>query len=134
MLPTSESAEDVVQDVFYRLLRQKNLLEMRNPQAYLMVTARNVVIDRLRSARSVTLLEEAHSDESMEQPTLAHLEMLIAIEKGLQELPERCRQVFVLKRFKGMDTAVIAETLGISQRMVQKHLAKAMVHLFDRLT
>jgi RNA polymerase sigma-70 factor (ECF subfamily) len=45
---------------------------------------------------------------------------------AVQELPEKCRQVFVLSRFRGMRHKEVAQRCGISTRMVEKHLTRGM--------
>ena len=133
MLPASESAEDVVQEIFYRVLKQKNPLALENPKAFLMTMARNAVIDRLRKIRPTSEVGE-QIEGNPGQQTLKHSEMLVAIEQGLRDLPERCRKVFILKRFHGKETAEIARIMGVSPRMVQKYIARAMSHFYERLT
>ncbi|MDE5731497.1 MAG: sigma-70 family RNA polymerase sigma factor [Bacteroidales bacterium] len=48
------------------------------------------------------------------------------MDKVLDSLPERCREVFMLSRFKKMKNREIAEHLGISVSMVEKHIRKAL--------
>lgn len=56
-----------------------------------------------------------------------------ALEVALAELSPRARAIFLMRRFDEMGTGDIARTLGISPRMVQKHLTHAVSHLYDRL-
>lgn len=52
-----------------------------------------------------------------------HLDMIVA---AVHELPDRCRQVFVLSRFHGMRHKEVARRCGISVSMVEKHLTKGL--------
>ena len=52
---------------------------------------------------------------------------------GLRELPERTRNVFLLARLENMKQAEIARRLGVSVSGVEKHLARAIAHLSQRL-
>ena len=133
VLPASESPEDLVHDVFYRILKQEDLSALRNPRAFLMTATRNAAIDRLRKLKSSPLAEAGQEEERLDRTAMDGSEMMIAIEQALKLLPERQRQVFVLRRFRGMDTGTVAEALGISTRMVQIHLAKAMTHFHEQL-
>jgi len=133
ILPSYESPEDLVQDVFYRLLKHRDISSLRNPRAFLMTATRNAAIDRLRSLSNSPLVEAPEEELAPEGGAMAGVETMIAIERALKLLPERQRQVFVLRRFKGMDTAEVAAALGISERMVQKHLAKAISHFHEQL-
>jgi RNA polymerase sigma factor (sigma-70 family) len=47
---------------------------------------------------------------------------------AIDELPPRCREVFLLSRFESMANGEIAIRLGISRNMVEKHLIKALLH------
>ena len=126
-------SEDLVQDVFYRILKQEDLPALRNPRAFLMAATRNAAIDRLRKLKANPLVEAGPEQGAPGRALLDGAETMIAIEQALKLLPARQRQVFVLQRFKGMDTRSVAEALGISPRMVQKHLAKAMSHFHEQL-
>ncbi len=131
ILPAGESAEDLVQDVFYRILKQDNLETLRNPRAFLMTAARNAAIDRLRKKRPEP--DQYQELDLPEKSSMDEAQMVIAIERAFGELPQRCRQVFVYSRLRGLDTNTIARAMGISPRMVQKHMSKAMAHFQDRL-
>ncbi|MEJ8567975.1 RNA polymerase sigma factor [Elongatibacter sediminis] len=129
VLPARESAEDLVQDVFCRLLDHPDLASLNNPQAFLMASARNAAIDRLRKLRPQADVADLDLRPAGGAP-LDETELASAIGSALESLPDRCREVFVLRRFKGMDTAAVARRMGISKRMVQKHVAAALAH-FD---
>jgi len=133
MLPVSESEEDVLQDIFCRVLQYQLPEKINNPQAFLMVVARNTVIDRLRKISSHPHSDETTEDVYLNQQVLTQSEMLIAIDKALHEIPNKSRLIFKLRRFEGMTTAEVASHLNISHRAVQKHLAKAMAHLYEQL-
>lgn len=135
MLPPDLLAEDVVQEIFTRLMAHADLSRVANPKAYMMAMARNCVIDYLRRNResqTVTHTDNRVADDD-EENTLQFGEMIIEVEKALNDLPKRCREVFILSRYKGLKTSEIAERLGISPRMVQKHLVIAFDHLRERL-
>lgn len=52
----------------------------------------------------------------------------------LDELPEKCREVFILSYLHDMKNAEIAQVLGISQRTVEAHMYKALKYLRERLS
>lgn len=134
MLPSGLSAEDVVQEVFSRLVAHNDLSTLTHPTAYMKTIAKNCVVNYLRKHQKVTNIDDNESDLREEDTyTLQHSEMMIAIEEALNDLPQRCRMVFILSRYKGLDTHEIAEALSISPRMVQKHLVKAFDHFRERL-
>ncbi|MNC66686.1 putative RNA polymerase sigma factor FecI [compost metagenome] len=64
---------------------------------------------------------------SAEERTQA-LQLLHAIADMLQGLPERPRRAFLMARLSGMGYAQIGQQLGVSERMVKKYMAQAMLH------
>lgn len=136
-LSKQEDIEDVFQETFCRVLEDERADSLENPAAFLQRTARNIVIDRYR--RNRLQLESATKglgeigDYPQEDTFLDFGEMSSAYLEALAELPERCRQVFLMCRHDGLSNAEIAKNLGISMRMVQKHLVKALAHFHNRL-
>ncbi|ORE87324.1 ECF sigma factor [Oceanococcus atlanticus] len=53
-------------------------------------------------------------------------QQLLDVLRAIADLPPRCREVFVLYRFKSLSQAQIAEQLGISRNMVERHVMRAM--------
>ena len=64
--------------------------------------------------------------------TLARERLAILID-AVNDLPPRCREVFLLSRFDALTNGQIADRLGITRNMVEKHIIKAMVHCRRRL-
>jgi len=52
---------------------------------------------------------------------------------AVDDLPPRCREVFLMSRLDGLGNGEIAGRLGISRNMVEKHIIKAMMHCRRRL-
>ena len=59
------------------------------------------------------------------------LETLTELDALLDRLPSRVRQAFLLAQLEGLTYAVIAERLGVSERMVKKYMAQAMLHCLE---
>ena len=57
----------------------------------------------------------------------------MALKRALAELPERTREIFRLNRIEGMTHAEVARHLDICDSSVQKHLAKALAYVMQRL-
>ncbi|MCG5241828.1 RNA polymerase sigma factor [Azospirillum doebereinerae] len=133
-------AEDVVQDTYLRLRSLGALPEIDNPRSYLFRMADNIALDRIRAETRMgkrfapeELGLERPLDEPDAEATLEHKQRLDCLSRALDELPPRCREVFVLHKFDGMSHADIAAHLGISRSMVEKHVMKALAHCRDRL-
>lgn len=127
-----EDIEDAIQEAFYKVLQGGQIKKIDNPGAYLNKIARNILIDRYRKRRLEKNVNDSYHlnsyDESREEIFLEYGELTIAYQKALSDLPGKCRQVFLMRRFDGLANSEIAETLGISIRMVQKHMIKALAH------
>jgi RNA polymerase sigma factor (sigma-70 family) len=139
-LPNSADVEDLVQEALARFMATADSSHIREPQAYLFRIARNLVTDYHRHlGRPATA--PADLDTGWSEPAVApdqeerrhHQDLQRAFEAALQELPPRCREVFILNRFDELPTWAIALRLRITPRMVQKHMANALTHLYARL-
>lgn len=126
---------DLVQQVFLHLSRHPDIETVRHPDAYIFRTASNALKDHLRRgqlrerlADSLILTGEA-ADPASPDRVLQGREAMARIACALRELPERTRDVFVLRCFEGLTHAEIARLHGISERAVEKHFAKAIVYL-----
>lgn len=133
-------AEDMAQEVFVRLSASETGDEIRHPRAYIFRIARNLLIDRSRArVRPLDLAQPLDSESEMlhvkpEQENALHLEELRrVVETALGELPLKCRDAFVLRRYHDLPTSQVAATLGISTRMVQKYLVQALTLIEGRV-
>lgn len=129
------NAADLAHDTFLRILGASELSDLREPRAYLTTTATRLLIDRARRER----IEQAYLAElSMAADTagyhpsseeihaaVAALERFCAV---IAELSEKPRQAFLLHYLDGATHAAIAMRLGVSTKMIQKYLVKALVH------
>ena len=131
-------AEDLTQEVFVRLARSGR--EVETAEAYIFQTAANQLRDRARHERTRAAYRlglgalQAEQVEVLDPArVLVGREALGRLIGGLEELPERTREIFILYRLENMTRVEIAGGLGISVSAVEKHLARAMVHLARRL-
>jgi RNA polymerase sigma factor (sigma-70 family) len=132
--------EDAAQEVFARLSRRDGVSAIERLDAYLFETAANVAIDyhRRGATRHVTAHDvyddrvHALEDFSPERVYCGR-EEVGALLRGLRELPERTRSIFLLARLENMKQAEIAQRMGVSLSGVEKHLARAVTHLSSRL-
>ncbi|SRR5579859_191695 len=125
-------AEDRVQEAYLRMLEAGSAAPIRNRETYFKRILRNLRIDGIRrTARQAALpIDEALADPQPgpDRAALARIE-LEAVAKALQKLPPRCRHAFELHRFGNLSYAEIAQRMGISISMVEKHIAEAVLRL-----
>ena len=132
--------QDLVQQVFLSLSRHPDVAAIKNPDAYIFQTAANTLRDHLRRdvVRSRCELREEIADTaggsafSPERVLLGQEEMA-RIAAALRQLPERTRDIFMLRCFEGLKHGEIAGLYGISVRAVEKHAAKALAHMNQAL-
>lgn len=127
---------DLVQDVLLRLARLRDLDSVEKPEHYLFATAASALRDQARrdvAQRRADHIEfdvNAHggSDFSPDR-VIQGRQALAALHGALRQLPERTRDVFVLRVLEEQKTADVAKALAISTRAVESHYAKALAHI-----
>lgn len=128
---TQDEVSDLMQEVYYRILRMESFDHVREPQGFLMQTAKNILKDRLRRDAIVSFeavadlddLDIADSAPSPERVALARAELKWVL--GIvANLPARCRQVFRARRIYGLSQTETAISLGISENIVEKEMMK----------
>lgn len=129
---------DLRQELYVRLYdAARNGLPART-QAFVFTAARNLLINRVRRARIVSIELVADLDDlnvSMDTVTpereVASRQELRRLQDGLDRLPPRCGDVVRLRRIEGLSQKETAERLGISVRTVEKHMMYGMRALLD---
>lgn len=130
---------DLVQDVFLRLSQLNDTSVIEKPENYLFRTASNALRDHFRRSAvrpthsAETFMEHHGGSDFSPTDVLEGRESIVALQAALRELPERTRDVFVLKMLEGHKTADVARAMGISTRAIEKHLAKALAHISQAL-
>jgi len=135
-----ETASDILQDAFLRVVHSKTPVGIKNPRAFLFRVVSNLAVDYLRNSkrRSARYDDEAELTEQPDPaPSVDHLlytqERIAHLRLAVSELPPRCREVFILHKFKHYPYSAIMNELGISESTVLKHLVKAMEHCRRRM-
>lgn len=127
---------DLVQDVLMRLARLGDLSSIDQPEHYVFRTASSALRDKAR--RDIARYQSDHvefdaavhggSDFSPER-VLAGREAVAAMSAALRSLPEKTRDIFVLRVFEEQKTAQVAAAFGMSTRSIELHYARALAHL-----
>lgn len=127
-----EVAEEVVQDVFFNIWKNRETLHIRQSlQSYLYRAAYNNSMMHLRKMRREHFMEDHASPEPrLDEPDPSQLiqldEVSQLISQTLERLPERTREIFRLNRQEGLKYREIAQRLSISEKTVEANMGKAL--------
>ena len=131
--PTLPDHDDLVQETYVRTLRAYEGGRVTHARAFLFTTARNAAIDLFRRRRSHPHEEisEASALPVLEEPAAAydareHEQRLDILLEAILALPERCRQVMMLRHLDGLSYKEIATRLEISPETVKVHMIKGV--------
>lgn len=140
-------AQDIVQDIYLRIVSTPGDIEVRQPGGYLYKLGNNILLDRLRQQRARTQRDshwrETHHQSSVHgedvSDTVPQDEVLIArdqlqrMEVALADLPEGVQTSFRLHKIEGLTHGQVAERMGVSKSLIEKHMMAALRHLATRL-
>ncbi|HKQ03974.1 MAG TPA: sigma-70 family RNA polymerase sigma factor [Blastocatellia bacterium] len=148
-VPDPRDAEDVLQDVFYRLVEANRLLmPIEHVSGWLFRVARNRITDLLRKKQAASLSDAAYADEDDEAMQLGDLLpspdagpealyarrlLLAALEAAVEELPAEQREVFVAHELEGRSFKEVAAETGLSVNTLLSRKRYAVLHLRRRL-
>lgn len=135
---TADEVDDLVQDIYYRFLKMRSVEHIDDPRNYVFQMARNLVIDHLRRKRVVNIEAVQSLDElavfdgapSPERVTMARAELKWVL-GVIAKLPERCRDVFQMRKVYGLSQAETAQQLGLSENVVEKETMRGMHIISD---
>lgn len=142
-----EEAEHIVQDLFLYLWEHRDVLSsLRNLNAYLFTLIRNRCIDYLRKEmnreeRRGTLSEvenkeielKLYSLEMFDEDHLSDADIEELLQRAIANLPERCREIFIMSRLQNLRYKEIAAKLNISPNTVENQIVIALRKLKEEL-
>jgi RNA polymerase sigma factor (sigma-70 family) len=136
-----DTANDLLQDIFFRLVNYRSSEPVSNPRAFVYRIADNIATDHLRKNKVVLVgLQEPDGEAadlidpspSPEQVALSQ-QQLDRCEQALTALSPQTFNIFLLSRYAGYTHSQIAEKLGISVSWVEKCMMTALKHLKNTL-
>ena len=134
-----ETAKEIVQDAYISMWEKRETIDMeRAVKSYLTMVIHNKCTNYLRDNRKFdknildieNLLDVPEYESS---DSLVADELKISIDSAINELPEKCREIFVLNRYENLKYQEIADKLQISVKTVESQMSKALQHMRVRL-
>ena len=123
------TSKDLTQDVFFEIWKKRKTLDISNVKAYLRRAAVNKSLNYLKAQR----MNYQDGDDSFDLPfdtevqeKLEASQLQKVINTAIENLPDRCRVVFALRRFEELSVKEIAAQLEISPKTVENQLTKAL--------
>jgi len=128
-----QDIDDVIQEAYCRLAAMDDVTHVSNGRAYLFQTTRNIVLEQARRSKivridnvtdmsSLSIVDEAPPLDRV----VAGARELQRVEQLIENLPLKCRQIFVLRRIHGVSQREIAQMLGITQAAVEKQATRGL--------
>ncbi len=132
-------AEDAAHDVLALALEGKMPDNVSSPGSFLHRCVRNRLTDMHRRTKILDtvplqdLQKDAYLSHDNPDAEFVNTQLADSLAEALEELPLKCRQVFIWQKIEGYSQEEIAGRLDISVNMVQKYMIRALRHLRDRL-
>jgi RNA polymerase sigma-70 factor, ECF subfamily len=140
---TREIAEEVVSDVFVKLWKNREQIEVHTSfQAYIYRAVRNQALDYLklrvhrqyeRESLDAVQWSMSHADHFSPAEELSFNEFYKHLEGCISDLPRQCQLIFRLSREDGLRYRDIAEKLNISVKTVETQMSRALKVLRQRV-
>lgn len=140
-LKNKEACREVVSDVFFSVWQsRKRLKDITNLEAYFYIVTRNESMRYLSKSRSYDMLSlddipiqlEDHGSSSPEEK-LVNSEIEALLTQVINELPEKCRLIFLMARQEGLKPKEIGEILSISESTVRVQMKIAVEKIIEKI-
>lgn len=141
MVASLSDVDDLVQECYLRVMRAKTRVPIRSCKSFLFTTARNAAHD-LRRRRAVSdpipFMETDASSVLVDEregvvDSVCRRQELALLAEAIKTLPERCRQVFLLRKIQELPQKEIARRLGITESTVETLVARGVARCAEFL-
>lgn len=131
-----ETAADLAQETFFRMMKYRDATDIEDRRLMLFRIANNLITEYHRTRQRHHASDHFPYDEmgplQAEQPTVEAIvdtrkAIDILLKRTIVDLPPKCRLAFMLSRFDGLSYPQIADRMGVSVKMVEKHITKALL-------
>jgi RNA polymerase sigma factor (sigma-70 family) len=127
-----DERDDIRAETYARVYEAAMTQRPQFPKAFLFTTARNLMADKVRRERIVSISSAGESDylnalvdEISPEHCVSANQELVRLARAFDRLPESCREVIWLRRVHDMTQREVAERLGLTEGAVEKRVAKA---------
>jgi len=128
------ASEDLVQEVFYRILKYRHTYRPGTPfRTWLYHIARNARLDRLKKQAAEKKLEAETPVSDQPPVTLERKQQAVLLHRALMRLPDEKREVLILSRFQELSYQEIARLLQCEVGAVKVRVFRALRDLGDML-
>jgi RNA polymerase sigma-70 factor (ECF subfamily) len=141
------TAEDLLQDLYLKLVAVEDEAAVRAPSALLYRMASNILVDHVRSRQRAVRRDagwhedsrvqvggEAVVDEPAADEVVISRERVRRLAEAVHDLPPQMGRAFRLHKLDGLTQAQTAQAMGVSVKMVEQHIQAAMRNLTRRLS
>lgn len=141
-----DKAKSLTQEVFLNLWLNRGKIETLNGiKAFLYTFAKSSCLNYIRHRKVISKYEDKHLQkkeeelnrevlESFDFNSLEFSELEELIQQAINDLPEKCRQVFIMSRLDGKKNKEISEELDISVKAVEANMTRALKTLKSKLS
>ena len=131
-------SQDILQNVFLKIWTKRQQINIsKSIENYLFRTTYNEFINQYKKKRATMVLEQKYFralekvTENFEEDRYQKLYDMVNLE--IENLPPKCKQVFILSRKEGLTNAEISDYLNVSLKSVEAHITKAFSVLRQKL-
>ena len=134
-----ETAREIVQDAFISLWEKRETIDASRPVKSYLTTiihhkCHNYLRDNRKFNREILQVENLlELSDAVPTDLLVEQELEDQILKAIDELPEKCREIFLLSRYENLKYQEIADKLQLSPKTVEAQMSKALQHMRLRL-
>lgn len=132
--------DDLIQEAYCRIVGVGDASVIRAGRAYFFSVVRNLLIEDLRRSRIVHIEAVAEIEnlsipgsEPTPERAFSGRQQLALVQRLIEELPERCRAIFKLRKIEVLSQRETAQRLGVTENVVEKQLAIGLRTVLRRL-
>ncbi|HEX5168171.1 MAG TPA: RNA polymerase sigma-70 factor [Cyclobacteriaceae bacterium] len=133
-----DAAKDVVQDVFFKLWKNKDGIDFgEKMKHYLFRATSHTALNYLRFHRKIIRIDDPTDFQPGVSPAgddlMSYQELELRVRSAIDKLPPKCKAIYLLSRHEGLKYQEIADTLGVSLKTVEHQMGIALQKLRKEL-